>query len=146
MARVRKMRRRPTRFGAKCTSWSRTTKAPQVGKTWGSVRLRLLIQGKSLIAHTANCLLTGLLKVKVNNDNGARRLLLRNSSTGKITINFNIYKSMDPSVSKNTVSFIGHEEGVTVPYRLRVKTATQADDLKKALDREIEFVKAKSSD
>ena len=53
---------------------------------------------------------------------------------------------MDATVSKNTVSFIGHEEGETVPYRLKVKTNDQADALKKAIDREIEFVKAKASD
>ena len=53
---------------------------------------------------------------------------------------------MDPKVAKNVVSFIGHDEGAPVPFRLRVKTNEQADSLKAALDREIEFVKAKSSD
>ena len=53
---------------------------------------------------------------------------------------------MNPTVAKNVVSFMGHDEGSSVPFKLRVKTAEQADDLKQALDREIEFVKAKSSD
>lgn len=51
---------------------------------------------------------------------------------------------MKPSVDKNTVSFIGHDGGVAVPFRLRVKTADQAEELKSALEREIEFVKSKS--
>ncbi|KAF7793882.1 hypothetical protein EIP86_005004 [Pleurotus ostreatoroseus] len=86
----------------------------------------------------------GLLKVKVHRESGARRVLLRNSSTGKVTLNFNIYKTMAPSVSKNTISFVGHEEGEAVSYRLRVKTNDLAEELKKALDREIEFVKGKA--
>lgn len=51
---------------------------------------------------------------------------------------------MSPSLSSNIVSFMGHDEGHSTPYRLRVKTNDQADALKKALDREIEFVRAKS--
>lgn len=39
---------------------------------------------------------------------------------------------------------MGHEAGVSTPYRIRVKTADQANDLKAALDREIEFVKGKT--
>lgn len=60
--------------------------------------------------------------------------------------NFNIYKAMDPSVAKNVVSFMGHDDGTSVPYKIRVKTEAMAGELKAALDREIEFVKAKSSD
>lgn len=51
---------------------------------------------------------------------------------------------MSPSLSTNVVSFMGHDGGQSTPYRLRVKTSDQADALKKALDREIEFVRAKS--
>ncbi|KAI0930184.1 hypothetical protein AcW1_008939 [Taiwanofungus camphoratus] len=86
----------------------------------------------------------GMLRLKKHKETNARRVLLRNSSTGKITINFNIYTGMNASVSKNTVSFIGHEEGVSTPYRIRTKTEEQANALKHALDREIEFVQAKS--
>ena len=53
---------------------------------------------------------------------------------------------MDPSVAKNVVSFMGHDDGTSVPYKIRVKTEAMAGELKAALDREIEFVKAKSSD
>ena len=51
---------------------------------------------------------------------------------------------MNASVSDKVVSFIGHEDGQSTPYRIRTKTAEQANALKAALDREIEFVKAKS--
>lgn len=50
---------------------------------------------------------------------------------------------MSPSVQKNVVSFIGHDEGTSAAYRIRTKTEEQANALKKALDREIEFVQAK---
>ena len=58
--------------------------------------------------------------------------------------NFNIHVGMSPSLASNVVSFMGHDGGQSTPYRLRVKTNDQADALKKALDREIEFVRAKT--
>ncbi|KAI0793179.1 hypothetical protein C8Q75DRAFT_548001 [Abortiporus biennis] len=97
----------------------------------------------------------GVLRLKKNIENGTRRMLLRNSSTGKIVINFNIYTGMKPDISKNVVSFIGHDysehvteenRGAATTYKLRVKTEAQAQDLKNALDREIEFVQSKASD
>lgn len=53
---------------------------------------------------------------------------------------------MDPLVKKNTVSLVGHDDGAPTSYMFRVKTNDLADDLKKALDRQIEFVKAKASE
>ncbi|KAI0812684.1 hypothetical protein BC629DRAFT_1474806 [Irpex lacteus] len=86
----------------------------------------------------------GLLKVKAHKETDARRLLLRNSSTGKIQINFNVHAGMNPSVAKNVVSLMGHEEGVSLPYKLRVKTAEQAEELRRVLQEEAEKVKAQS--
>ena len=57
--------------------------------------------------------------------------------------NFMMHGGMNPSVSDKVVSFMGHSEGVSTPYRIRCKTADQAKELKAALDREIEFVKSK---
>ncbi|OBZ71055.1 hypothetical protein A0H81_09037 [Grifola frondosa] len=82
----------------------------------------------------------GVLRVKKNKETGMRRLLLRNSSTGKITINFNVHAGMNTSLSEKVVSFMGHEEGRSTPYMIRTKTTDQASALKQALDREIEFV------
>ncbi|KAJ4468116.1 hypothetical protein J3R30DRAFT_1674957 [Lentinula aciculospora] len=86
---------------------------------------------------------TGILRVKKHKDTGQRRLLLRNSNTGKIIINFNLYTGLKPTVNKKTLMFIGHEGGASQTYNIRTKTEDQASELKKVLDREIAFVKAK---
>ncbi|KAI8993870.1 hypothetical protein BD414DRAFT_506437 [Trametes punicea] len=86
----------------------------------------------------------GVLRLKKHKETETRRMLLRNSSTGKITINFILYSGMNATVSDKVVSFMGHEDGQSTPYRIRTKTAAQANELKAALDREIEFVRAKS--
>ena len=54
-----------------------------------------------------------------------------------------MHGGMNPSVQDKVVSFMGHNDGVSTPYRIRCKTADQAKELKDALDREIEFVKGK---
>ena len=51
---------------------------------------------------------------------------------------------MDMTASGKYVTFVGHEEGSSTTYRLRVKSEEQANELKRAVDREIEFVKGKS--
>lgn len=58
--------------------------------------------------------------------------------------NFNIYSTMNPTLSGKYVTFIGHEEGAPTTFRLKAKSEDQAHQLKRAVDREIEFVKAKS--
>ncbi|KAG7098828.1 hypothetical protein E1B28_000732 [Marasmius oreades] len=89
---------------------------------------------------------TGILRLKKHKVGEQRRLLLRNSSNGKININFNLYPGLKPSQSQKVVSFVGHEAGVAQTYSARVKTEDQAIALKDALDREIAFVKAKSAE
>lgn len=86
----------------------------------------------------------GMLRLKKHKETDSRRMLLRNSSTGKITVNFLLYHGMNVTVAKNVVSFIGHTEGTSTPYRIKTKTEEQAKDLKSALDHEIEFVHSKS--
>ncbi|TFK54500.1 hypothetical protein OE88DRAFT_1642987 [Heliocybe sulcata] len=83
----------------------------------------------------------GILKLKKHKETDSRRMLLRNTSTGRVVINFKIYASMTPKVSSKIISFTGHEEGNAVMYQLRVKTAEDAEQLNQALTREIEFVK-----
>ncbi|KAF5370587.1 hypothetical protein D9758_001823 [Tetrapyrgos nigripes] len=87
---------------------------------------------------------TGLLRLKKHKQTGARRVLLRNSSTGKVIINFNLYGGLNPSQTKKTVMFVGHEGETSQTYNVRMKTEEQAAELKNALEREITFVKAKS--
>ncbi|KIK67144.1 hypothetical protein GYMLUDRAFT_238477 [Collybiopsis luxurians FD-317 M1] len=86
---------------------------------------------------------TGVLRIKKHKETGQRRLLLRNSSTGKIIINFNIYHGLKPTQNKKALMFVGHEDGVSQTYNVRTKTEEQATELKSILDREIAFVKAK---
>ncbi|KAF9501936.1 hypothetical protein BDN71DRAFT_1500936 [Pleurotus eryngii] len=86
----------------------------------------------------------GVLRVKTHKESGARRLLLRNSSTGKININFNLYTGLKPSLTKRTIMFVGHDQGASVTYNVRLQTEEQAKELKEVLDREIAFVKAKT--
>lgn len=79
----------------------------------------------------------GILKVKKHKETDARRLLMRNSSTGKITINFRFHAAMKPSLTKQGVSLMGHDDkGNGVPFRLKVKTEQAAQELKDALDKE----------
>lgn len=99
----------------------------------------------------------GVLKLKKHKETEARRLLLRNSSTGKVIIvcqrhqihfhthversrllqNFRPYPGMKVSVTKQVVSLVGHDDKCNgVPLRLRVKTEQSAQELKDVLDKE----------
>ncbi|KZT10680.1 uncharacterized protein LAESUDRAFT_755371 [Laetiporus sulphureus 93-53] len=88
----------------------------------------------------------GMLRLKKHKQTDARRMLLRNTATGRITVNFALYSGMSPSISKNVVTFVGHDEGAPATYKFRTKTEEQANELKYALEREIEFVRAKSEE
>ncbi|KAF7968919.1 hypothetical protein HWV62_28854 [Athelia sp. TMB] len=84
----------------------------------------------------------GNLRLKKHKTTSARRVLCRNSSTGKILINFHIYSGLTPSVSAKIVTFIGHDEnGASVTYRLRTQTEQAASELVEAMKREISIVK-----
>ena len=102
-----------------------------------------------------------MLRLKKHKETESRRVLLRNSSTGKILIvssfrlislsseinisqNFTIYSGLNPTISNKVVTFVGHDEtGLSTTYRVRVPTEQNAIVLKNALDGEITAVKAK---
>lgn len=86
---------------------------------------------------------TGILRLKKDKENGSRRVLLRNSNTGKIIMNFKIYSGLKPTQTKAALSFVGHDNGVSQTYSVRVATEGEAKQLKDMFDREIAFVKAK---
>lgn len=89
----------------------------------------------------------GVLRIKKHKETEARRVLLRNSSTGKISINFNLYTGMKPNQNKKTLTFIGHDEaGASQTYTVRLHSEEEATLLKDAFEREIAFVRAKSDD
>ncbi|KAG2055224.1 hypothetical protein BDR06DRAFT_954413 [Suillus hirtellus] len=83
----------------------------------------------------------GMFRLKKHKETGARRALMRNSATGRIVINFRLFVSLTPTLTKTMVSFVGHDEGAPASFRIRVKTPEQAQELKNALDREVAAVK-----
>ncbi|KAJ2925126.1 hypothetical protein H1R20_g11950, partial [Candolleomyces eurysporus] len=85
----------------------------------------------------------GILRLKKHKETDARRMLLRNSTTGKININFKLYSGLKPSQTKKAVTFVGHDNGTAQTYSIRVGTEEQAKELKEAIDREIAAIKAK---
>ncbi|KAI0062882.1 hypothetical protein BV25DRAFT_1824920 [Artomyces pyxidatus] len=88
----------------------------------------------------------GMLRFKKHKDTGARRILLRNSSTGKIILNFNLYAGLKSTLGKKMVSLIGHgESGESIPYRIRVGTEESAITVKEVLDRELSLVESESA-
>jgi len=90
----------------------------------------------------------GILRLKKHKEKEARRVLLRNSSTGRLVINFNLYAALSPvlDLKTKTLSFVGHDhsedgQGKPASYKIRVKTEQDAKDLKEAFDREVQAVK-----
>ncbi|KAG6335573.1 hypothetical protein ID866_3513 [Astraeus odoratus] len=79
----------------------------------------------------------GMFRLKKHKETDVRRVLMRNSSTGRILINFRLYSGFKPSLAKTSISFVGHDSGVPTSYRIRVKTEDQASELKAAIDREM---------
>jgi len=84
----------------------------------------------------------GILRLKKHKTTDVRRMLLRNSTTGKININFVLYPGLKPSHAKKAVTFVGHDNGVAQTYSVRVGSEDQAKELKEVLEREIASVKA----
>jgi nucleoporin NUP2 len=80
---------------------------------------------------------TGMFRLKKHKETNARRVLMRNSNTGRILVNFRIHGNLKPSLAKNAVSFVGYETSTPTSFSIRTKTAEQAEDLKRALEREI---------
>ena len=59
--------------------------------------------------------------------------------------NFNIYSGLKPSLVKKALTFVGHDNGVSQTYCVRLPGEEQAQQLKEALDQEIESVTAKEN-
>jgi nucleoporin NUP2 len=67
-----------------------------------------------------------------------------NPLTGFRPQNFKIYAELNPTLTSKFMSFVGHEDGSPVMFKLRLKSEEDAQELKKAMDREITSVKASS--
>lgn len=88
----------------------------------------------------------GILRLKKDKNTTARRMLLRNSTNGKILINFKIYSGLKPSLAKKALTFVGHDNGVSQTYCVRLPGEEQAEQLKDVLDQEVESVTAKDKE
>lgn len=84
-------------------------------------------------------------------------MLLRHSTTGKILIvrcllcrlfcshsvlqNFNLYSGLKVTQSKRALTFVGHNDGISQTYSVRLQNEEQATTLKDVLEKEIASVK-----
>ena len=57
--------------------------------------------------------------------------------------NFKIYSGLKPSLVKKALTFVGHDDGVSQTYCVRLPGEEQAQQLKEAFDQEIESVAVK---
>lgn len=82
----------------------------------------------------------GNLRLKKHKETDARRMLLRNSSTGKININFKLYSGLKVIQTKKSLTFVGHDNGVSQTYNVRVPEEDRARQLKEAIEREVDLL------
>lgn len=103
----------------------------------------------------------GTLRLKKHKETNVRRVLMRNSNTGRILIvsicgllwmcfhqdsqNFRLYAGLKLSLAKTALTFVGHDNGTPASYRIRVKTEEQASELKTTMDSEITAIQSSSS-
>ncbi|KAJ7141472.1 hypothetical protein C8R44DRAFT_867092 [Mycena epipterygia] len=86
----------------------------------------------------------GILRLKKHKETSARRLLLRNSHSGKIQINFALYSGFKVSQSKKSLTFVGHDEtSKAQTYSLRFRSEEVAKEFNGFLEKEVAQVKAK---
>jgi len=76
----------------------------------------------------------GYLRLKKHKEMDTRRMLLRNSSTGKININFKLYSGFKVTQAKKTLTFVGHDNGVAQMYSVRLPEEDQTRQLKEAIE------------
>ncbi|KAJ7495953.1 hypothetical protein B0H11DRAFT_2226948 [Mycena galericulata] len=85
----------------------------------------------------------GMLRLKKHKETSARRLLLRNTHSGKIQINFALYSGLKPSQSKKSLTFVGHDEtGEAQTYSLRFRSEDAAKEFNNFLEQEVAQVKS----
>ena len=83
----------------------------------------------------------GIARVKKNKNDGTRRLLMRNSASGRIILNFALYQGFKPTLQaqpKGTLRFIGHSDGEKQTYMLKVGGEAKAKDLLALIEREVD--------
>ncbi|KAJ7772669.1 hypothetical protein DFH07DRAFT_1057456 [Mycena maculata] len=85
----------------------------------------------------------GMLRLKKHKETSARRLLLRNSHSGKIQINFALYPGLKASQSKKSLTFVGHDEtSEAQTYSMRFRSEEVAKEFNVFLEQEVAKVKS----
>ncbi|KAI0246270.1 hypothetical protein BJV78DRAFT_174559 [Lactifluus subvellereus] len=87
----------------------------------------------------------GMLRLKKHKKTNVRRMILRSTTTGKIIINFRIYKGLQPKRTGKTVAFTGHitspgKDAQAAQYRLRVASEAAAIEMAEAIERELQII------
>ncbi|PFH46730.1 hypothetical protein AMATHDRAFT_7469 [Amanita thiersii Skay4041] len=85
----------------------------------------------------------GMFRLKKHKETGSSRVLLRNSTTGKVNLNFLLYSGLKATQNKKMVTFVGHDNGTSQTYNVRLASEDQARELKEAIEREVAQIKPK---
>ncbi|KAL5485101.1 hypothetical protein ACEPAI_7743 [Sanghuangporus weigelae] len=77
----------------------------------------------------------GMIRIKKKKTDASIRLLSRNTSNGKIMMNFKLYTGFRISQTKSILNFVGHDEsGSSITYRVRVKDEAGATEFHEAIE------------
>lgn len=81
----------------------------------------------------------GIARVKRRTDgdgSNTRRLLVRNATTGAVSVNFTLHKEFKVTQTGSSLSFTGFDEhGKGLPMRCKVKTEDSAREFKEAMEK-----------
>ncbi|KAF7306028.1 RanBD1 domain-containing protein [Mycena chlorophos] len=86
----------------------------------------------------------GFIRLKKHKESSARRILLRNSHSGKVQINFALFHGFSATLKPKSLMFVGHDEkGVSQTYNVKFKTDSEALEFEAALKKEVAEIKPK---
>jgi len=81
----------------------------------------------------------GQLKLKARVNLPKRRILMRNSSTGQVILNFNLFPGFKVTADKKTISFrVPGEDEAAAVYQLRVPTDADASTWQETIQKEVD--------
>nr|GAT58524.1 predicted protein [Mycena chlorophos] len=86
----------------------------------------------------------GFIRLKRHKESSARRILLRNSHSGKVQINFALFHGFSATLKPKSLVFVGHDEkGASQTYNVKFKTDSEALEFEAALKKEVAEIKPK---
>lgn len=82
---------------------------------------------------------SGQLKLKAHVDLVKRRILMRNSRTGHVILNFNLFPGFQVTTDRQDISFrVPGESEAAAVYRVRVPGETEAVKWQETIEKEVE--------